>query len=78
MNEGKMAVNRLKSVLLKDKLNMSEGFMRALKNDLGRVLSYYMALRQDEGIEVLVESADGGYTVRIKATADGIRQIRAV
>ena len=78
MNEGKMAVNRLKSVLLKDKLNMSEGFMRALKNDLGRVLSYYMALRQDEGIEVLVENADGGYTVRIKATADGIRQIRAV
>lgn len=77
MNEGKMAVNRLRSVLLKDKLDMSEGFMRALKNDIGRVLSYYMRLRAD-GVEVFIDGADGGYTVRIKANADDIRQIKAI
>lgn len=77
MKEGRLAVNRLKSVLLKDKLDMSEGFMRALKNDLGRVLSYYMRLRAD-GVEVFIDGADDGYTVRIKATAEGIRQINAV
>ncbi len=77
MNEGKIAVNRLRSVLIKDKLNMSEGFMRALRNDVGRVLSYYMSLRGD-GVEVFIDGAADGYTVRIKATADDIRQIRAV
>lgn len=77
MNEGKIAVNRLRSVLLKDKLDMSEGFMRALRNDLGRVLSYYMSLSGD-GIEVFIDGADGGYTVRIKANAKGIKQIKAV
>ena len=77
MNEGKIAVNRLRSVLLKDKLNMSEGFMRALRNDVGRVLSYYMSLRGD-GVEVFIDGAADEYTVRIKATADDIRQIRAV
>ncbi len=77
MNEGKLAVNRLRSVLLKDKLDMSEGFMRAMRNDIGRVLSYYMNLSQD-GIEVFIDGADDGYTVRIKAKASGIRQIKAV
>lgn len=77
MNEGRLAANRLKSVLLKDKLNMSEGFMRALKNDLGRVLSYYMNLRAD-GVEVFIDGEDDGYTVCIKAAAQGIRQIKAI
>lgn len=77
MNEGRMAVNRLKNVLLKDKLDMSEGFMRALRNDLGRVLSYYMCLRP-EGIEVFIDGADNGYTVRVKASAEDIRQIKAI
>lgn len=77
MNEGRMAVNRLKNVLLKDKLDMSEGFMRALRNDLGRVLSYYMHLRP-EGIEVFIDDADNGYTVRVKANAEDIRQIKAI
>ena len=77
MNEGRMAVSRLKNVLLKDKLDMSEGFMRALRNDLGRVLSYYMRLRP-EGIEVFIDDADNGYTVRVKASAEDIRQIKAI
>lgn len=77
MNEGRMAVNRLKNVLLKDKLDMSEGFMRALRNDLGRVFSYYMRLRP-EGIEVFIDDADNGYTVRVKASAEDIRQIKAI
>ena len=77
MNEGNIAVNRLRSVLLKDKLNMSEGFMRALRNDVGRVLSYYMSLRGD-GIEVFIDGTSDGYTVRIKATAEDIKQIRAI
>lgn len=77
MNEDRMAVNRLKNVLLKDKLDMSEGFMRALRNDLGRVLSYYMRLRP-EGIEVFIDDADNGYTVRVKASAEDIRQIKAI
>ena len=77
MNEGRMAVNRLKNVLLKDKLDMSEGFMRALRNDLGRVLSYYMRLRP-EGIEVFIDDADNGYMVRVKASAEDIRQIKAI
>lgn len=77
MNEGRMVVNRLKSVLLKDKLDMSEGFMRALRNDLGRVLSYYMRLRPD-GIEVFIDGAENGYTVRVKARAEDIRQIKAI
>lgn len=77
MNEGRLAVNRLKSVLLKDKLNMSEGFMRALRNDVGRVLSYYMSLRGD-GVEVFIDGTSDGYTVQIKATAEDIKQIRAV
>lgn len=77
MNEGRMAVNRLKNVLLKDKLDMSEGFMRALRNDLGRVLSYYMRLRP-EGIEVFIDDADNGYNVRVKASAEDIRQIKAI
>lgn len=77
MNEGKIAVNRLRSVLLKDKLNMSEGFMRALRNDVGRVLSYYMSLRGD-GIEVFIDGTSDGYTVRIKAIAEDIKQIRAI
>lgn len=77
MNEGKMAVNRLKNVLLKDKLNMSEGFMRALRNDVGRVLSYYLSLRGD-GVEVFIDGTSEGYTVRIKANADDIKRIRAV
>lgn len=77
MNEGRMAVNRLKNVLLKDKLDMSEGFMRALRNDLGRVLSYYMRLRP-EGIEVFIDDADNGYSVRVKASAEDIRQIKAI
>lgn len=77
MNEDRMAVNRLKNVLLKDKLDMSEGFMRALRNDLGRVLSYYMRLRP-EGIEVFIDDADNGYTVRVKASAEDLRQIKAI
>ena len=72
-----MAVNRLKNVLLKDKLDMSEGFMRALRNDLGRVLSYYMRLRP-EGIEVCIDDADNGYTVRLKASTEDIRQIKSI
>lgn len=77
MNEGKLAVNRLRNVLLKDKLDMSEGFMRALRNDVGRVLSYYMNLGTD-GIEVFIDGTDGGYTVRIKANARDIKQIKAL
>lgn len=77
MNEGMMAVNRLRNVLLKDKLDMSEGFMRALKNDVARVLSYYMCL-SGIGIEVFIDGSDNGYTIRIKADANDIRQIKAV
>lgn len=78
MNEGIAAKNRLRSVLLRDKIQMSDGYMKAMRNDIARVLSYYMCLSED-GVNAQIDIDENGcYVVKIQAVAQIIKQIKTV
>ncbi len=67
---------RIRNMLLKDKLDLGEGFMRALKGDLNRVLSYYLTPRGE--CEVLVSPTSDGFAISISVKASGLKRIEAV
>ena len=47
MNESRQAIQRLRSVLLQDKIQSYEGFLRVLRGDLYAVLNCYMHIVGD-------------------------------
>ena len=73
MNE---AGERIRRMLRKDKMCLSEGYMRALKGDVNRLLSYYMTPAGE--CEVVVAPEGDGFSIKIKARAVGLKSVEAV
>lgn len=71
MNESKQIANRLKKVLLQDKIYAYEGLSKALESDVKMLLGYYMNLVGD--VSVNIDILDSGeYQVNISAKANNI------
>lgn len=71
MNESKQIANRLKKVLLQDKIYAYEGLSRALEGDVRMLLSYYMNLVGDVSINIDILDS-GEYQININAKANNI------
>ncbi len=67
---------RVRNMLLKDKLDLGEGYMRAFKSDIDRLLGYYMMPCGE--CEVVITPSVDGFTVAIKASASRLKRIEAV
>lgn len=73
MKESKIAAERLKKVLLGDKIKSYEGFVRVLRGDLYALLQCYMTLdRQDVDVNFSTDD-DGAYRIVIEARATHIK-----
>ncbi|MEG1609265.1 MAG: hypothetical protein RR348_05300, partial [Clostridia bacterium] len=59
MKEAQMAVERLKKVILRDKIECYEGLTRVIRGDLFSLLSCYFGLNGDE-LEVTLDINDNG------------------
>lgn len=71
MNESKQIANRLKKVLLQDKIYAYEGLSKALEGDVKMLLSYYMNLVGDVSINIDILDS-GEYQININAKANNI------
>ncbi len=71
MNESKQIANRLKKVLLQDKIYAYEGLSKALEGDVRMLLSYYMNLVGDVSINIDILDS-GEYQININAKANNI------
>lgn len=67
---------RIRNMLLKDKLNLGEGYMRAFKSDLNRLLGYYMIPCGE--CEVVITPTSDGFAIGIKAAATRLKHIEAI
>jgi len=73
----KQASERLKAILVKDKIKAEEGFLQTLKSDLTRLLGDFFELT--DGIDLKVELTDGGeFTVSVDAKARRIKKFMSV
>lgn len=78
MNEGLIACDRLRGMLIKDKLDMSDGFLSALNNDLVRILSQYFRLKNDNCKIIVDIDSDNNYVVKINTSADFIKHVKTI
>ncbi len=69
MNNKNQALNRLKRVLLQDKVHSYEGFLRVIKGDLYTLMSCYMTVKEPIEIEFDVdEDGDCNFCIRVSAS----------
>lgn len=72
MKEGKQAVERLRKVLMRDKIQSYEGVARVLEDDLFGLLSCYFGLKRED-LEVKLSINDNGrYSLNCSLEADSI------
>ncbi|MCM1306117.1 MAG: hypothetical protein NC037_00480 [Bacteroides sp.] len=64
---------RLREMLTHDKVNIKEGFLTALNNDLNRLLCDYFDLKEPASAMIGL-SESGEYEVKINACATRIKQ----
>lgn len=68
--QSELIKERLQSVMLFDRANITDRLLIALKSDLTELLASYMYIG-GEGLSVSIEAgADGGYELSVKAHAD--------
>ncbi len=72
MRPAREMANRMKKMLIHDKIGVDDGFLRALNNDIYRTLEDYFCISNDVKIEVDPKE-DGNYSVSICATATKIK-----
>lgn len=72
MKESQIAVERLKKVILRDKIECYEGVVRVLKGDLVNLLSCYFGLNGDEVQVNLEVNENGRYCLSCFLEADSI------
>lgn len=73
MREGKVAAERLRRVLLSDKIKSYEGFLRVLKGDVYALLQCYMSLDPQDVDVHLSTDEEGAYRFVIEARANHIK-----
>ncbi|MBO4555099.1 MAG: cell division topological specificity factor MinE [Clostridia bacterium] len=71
MNVKTQISKRLRDMLTKDKLGLSDGFMTAFRSDLTHLVGDYFDLSEGVKIDVKLQE-DGKYVLSITATADRI------
>lgn len=69
MNESKIAEERIKKLLLNDKISSYTGFIEILKTELKDVLKEYLEL---SSIEINIETKDSKYILDIIVKASNI------
>ena len=68
MKPSKMTYERMKNMLVRDKLGVSNGFMQVYKTELSRLTADYFNL--DGNLDMKIELLDGGeYKVQIEFVA---------
>lgn len=72
MNENRQALQRLRNVLLQDKIQSYEGFLRVLRGDLFALLQCYMHIVGDVDV-ALDPIEDDRFRLRVELKADHIR-----
>lgn len=69
MKPSKMTYERMKNMLVRDKLGVSDGFMQVYKTELSRLTADYFNL--DGNLDMKIELLDGGeYKVQIEFVAN--------
>lgn len=71
---GEIELNRLKKLLMQDKVNTPDRLTDVLKSDVYSVMKNYMELRPDD-IKILIDADDKGYHVIVSARTHRFRQI---
>ncbi len=71
MKPVKLMTERMKNMLVRDKMGVGEGFSSALKGDVERLLLDYFALT-DVDLRVDLDD-DGYYKIRIVGTATAVK-----
>ncbi len=72
MNESRQAIQRLRSVLLQDKIQSYEGFLRVLRGDLYAVLNCYMHIVGDVDVRLEPQEEDS-FLLHVEVKADHIQ-----
>lgn len=72
MRPAREMANRMKKMLIRDKIGIDDGFMRAVNNDIRRTLDDYFCIVDEVKIEV-EPTDDGNYSLSINATANKIK-----
>ncbi len=71
MRASKQIAERMKNMLVRDKMGVGEGFTAALKGDVEKLLDdYFTVERADATVEL---NDDGKYEIRIVAIATAIK-----
>ncbi len=72
MRPAREMADRMKKMLMRDKIGIDDGFMSALNNDIKRVLDDYFCV--DNDVKIQVETTDNGnYSIAINTTANKIK-----
>lgn len=76
-NNSKQAIERLKKVIMQDKLNSYEGFFRVLKGDMYSVFDCYMTMVGDIDIDCeMIE--DGNFRIDISVVASHLKSPKTI
>lgn len=71
MRPAREMAERMKNMLVRDKMGVGEGFSTALKGDIRNLLQDYFDLKE---VEMKVELGDDGlYNIRIYGTATAVK-----
>lgn len=71
----RMMTDRLRAMLVRDKMGVKDGFLSALSGDVKRVLGDYFDLSADPAVAVTCND-DGEYEVTVLARASSVRGFR--
>ncbi|MGN0771889.1 MAG: cell division topological specificity factor MinE [Christensenellales bacterium] len=72
MSNKNEAINRLKKVLLQDKVYSYEGFLKILKGDIYSLMSCYMTVKEDVDVDFEIDD-EGDCTFCIKVKANNLK-----
>ncbi len=73
LTNSKMMADRLRHILAKDKVNVKDGFIKALSGDCQKLLNDYFDLNEQCKIEI-DQDLEGVFCVNIQAKATRIKQ----
>ncbi len=65
--------SRMREMLVQDKIFIREGFLTAMKSDLGKLLDGYFELASPIGVAIDRECDGAAYTVRVTFAASNLR-----
>ncbi len=75
MKSSKLAALRTRRILLRDKMNIPDGFNALLVGDISEVLSHYLELSEPFVKLKISITEEGNYEILIKAMAERIKDV---